>query len=307
MKVEEIISLMRVKPYLIRMGKGKLSKRLHCSPRDIEIARRKVSQPYFVEKKLPKILIFDVETAPMKAYVWNRWNQNISLDATISEWFMIAWSAKWLFSDETMGDVLTPFEAKNEDDSRIVQTLWQLIDRADIIVAHNGKRADVPWINTRFIVNGLNPPSPYHLIDTCEIAKKQFGFSSNKLDALAGYFGIPHKYKTDFQLWKDCLDGVQESLQYMLEYNKKDTEILEEVYLKLRPWIKNHPNCGNLISSEVPICCACGSEHLELIPDKYYYTSIGKYQLFRCTECGAITRGRLNLNFGKNKVTNVGR
>lgn len=173
MKVEEIIKLMRLKPYLIRMGKGKLSKQLNCSPRDIEIARRVVTtRSSFQKRNLPKILIFDVETAPMTAYVWNRWNQNISLDATISEWFLLAWSAKWLFSEETKGDVLTPEEALREDDSRIVVSLWQLIDRADIIVAHNGKKADVPWINTRFILNGLNPPSPYYLIDTCDVARR---------------------------------------------------------------------------------------------------------------------------------------
>ena len=47
--------------------------------------------------KFPKILLFDVETAPMRAYVWGRWKQNISLNETISEWYMLCWSAKWLY------------------------------------------------------------------------------------------------------------------------------------------------------------------------------------------------------------------
>ena len=306
MKKEELISLMKKKPQLLKMGKGSLSKRFRCSKEDILIAKKAVYEDN-IGRRLPKILIFDIETAPMRDYVWSRWNQNISLDATISEWYMLAWSAKWLYSNDVMGEVLTSEEAISEDDNRIVKILWNLIDEADIVIAHNGKKADIPWINTRFILNGLNPPSPYYIIDTCDIAKKQFGFSSNKLDALAGYFGIPHKLKTDFQLWKDCVDGDEKALGYMLEYNKMDTKILEEVYLRLRPWIKGHPNCGNMIDSEIPVCSACGSEDLEELVGQYYYTTIAKYKLYRCKECGAITRGRENLNKGINKVTNIGR
>ena len=44
-----------------------------------------------------------------------------------------------------------------------------------------------------------------------EVAKKNFGFSSNKLDALAGYFGIEHKLGTDFKLWKDARNGDEDS------------------------------------------------------------------------------------------------
>lgn len=304
MNIKEIVKLMIEKPYYIEMGKGKLSKRFKCSPEDIVKARREVKN---FTKKTPRILIFDLETAPLSAWVWGRWQQNVSLDATISEWFILCWSAKWLYSEYTMSDRLTSEEAINEDDSRIVKSLWKLIDEADIIIAHNANQADVKWMNTRFILNGLNPPSSYKVIDTLEVARKEFKFSSNKLDALAGYFNIPHKMDTNFQLWKDCLNGNEEALKYMSDYNIKDVQILEEVYIQLRPWIKNHPNCGNLLSSNIPICSICSSKKLEPIFDKYYYTTVGKYQLYRCKDCGAISRGRVNLNKGINNITSVGK
>lgn len=304
MLINDIVNLMIKKPYLLEMGKGKLAKRFKCTPEDIVKARREAKE---FTRKVPKILIFDLETAPMSAYVWGRWNQNISLDATISEWFMLCWSAKWLYSDEVISYSLTSEEALNEDDSRIVKELWKLINNADIIIAHNAKHADVKWMNSRFIMNELAPPKPYHIIDTLEVAKKNFGFSSNKLDALAGYFGIPHKMETSFKLWKDCLHGDEEALKYMEEYNRVDVEILEQVYIILRPWIKNHPNCGNLLTSDVPVCSICSSKKLELIPDKYYYTSVGKYELFRCKDCGAVSRGRVNLNKGVTNIVAVGR
>ena len=139
---KDIVNLMIKKPYLLEMGKGKLAKRFKCSPDDIVRARREAKE---FTRKIPKILIFDLETAPMSAYVWGRWNQNINLEATISEWFMLCWSAKWLYSNEVMSRRLTSEEAINEDDSRIVKDLWKLINEADIIVAHNAKQADVKW------------------------------------------------------------------------------------------------------------------------------------------------------------------
>lgn len=304
MLFEEIVKLMIKKPYLLEMGKGKLSKMFKCTPDDIVKAKRDARE---FTRKVPKILIFDLETAPMAAYVWGRWNQNINLEATISEWFVLCWSAKWLYSDDIITDRLTSEEAINEDDSRIIKHLWTLINEADIVIAHNAKQADVKWMNSRFILCGLAPPKPYHIIDTLEVAKKNFGFSSNKLDALADYFGIEHKLGTDFKLWKDARNGDEDSLKYMSSYNAKDVEILEQVYIIMRPWIKNHPNCGNLLSSTEPICSICSSKKLELIPDKYYYTSIGKYNLYRCKDCGSISRGRVNLNKGVNTVVAVGR
>ena len=90
-------------------------------------------------KKQPKILIFDIETAPLKSYVWRLWKQDISpLNGMLqSEWFMLTWSAKWLFDDKIMSGKLTSKEAINEDDSRVTKEMWNLFNEADIVIAHN--------------------------------------------------------------------------------------------------------------------------------------------------------------------------
>lgn len=300
--LEKSLKFFRKKPYLLRMGANKVAKQCKVLPQEIIEARKIIQQEAKINRKV-NILIFDIETSPLKAYVWSRWRQNIYLDQTIAEWFMICWSAKWLGSQEVMSDVLTPEEIKKEDDSRIVTSLWTIMDRADIIIAHNGKRFDVPKMNSRFILTGLPPTSPYQQIDTKEIAAKQFGFSSNKLDALAGYFGVVHKDDTDFQLWVDCLEGNEEALSYMETYNIKDVKILEQVYLKLRPWIKNHPNLGLYLEESKEVCPVCGSG--KLIPDgTFYYTSAGKYEVMRCTSCGATSRLRQTV-FPKSKKKNL--
>ena len=250
----------------------------------------------------PKILIFDIETAPMMAYVWSRWKQNIYLDQTISEWFVICWAAKWLGGD-IMGDCISSEEILKQDDKRVVKSLWILFNEADIIIAHNGIRFDTPKMNSRFAIHGLNPPAPYRQIDTKVVAAKQFGFSSNKLDALAGYLGIEHKDDTDFNLWVRCLKGEQDALDYMLKYNKKDVEILEKVYFKLRVWIKNHPNIALYIESDQETCPYCGSEHLDDM-GTFSYTQVSKFSNLRCADCGGIARRRVS-EYPKKKRKNL--
>lgn len=242
---------------------------------------------------LPRILVFDIETSPLKAFVWQHsvWGGNVSDDQVIGEWFMLTWAAKWLYDDEIMSARLTGKEALKEDDSRIVKQMWKLLDEADIVIAHNGDKFDVPNMNTRFVVNGLTPPSPYQRIDTLRIARRQFGFTHNNLDALAKVFGFDVKLDTNFGLWKDAVAGSDEALGYMEDYNKGDVRLLEEVYLKLRPWINSHPNLGLYMISDGSVCPNCGSKDLEWITEKYYYTTANRYPEFRC-KCGAYGHSR---------------
>lgn len=260
----------------------------------IEQLRELVSK----DNQMPKILIFDIETAPMSAFIWKRYKENVSLEQTISESFMLCWSAKWLYEEEVFGDKLTSEEARKEDDFRIVESLYKIISQADIIVAYNGKNFDIPYMNQRFLVYGFNPYTPVQVIDPYETAKTVFRFSSNKMDHIATELGLQNKIKTDFDLWKGCMIGNETSLSQMLKYNKQDVVVLEEIYCRMMPWIKNHPNISNYFEDK-DRCIKCGSENIIKL-NKYFYTPSGKYELYRCRRCGSVFRGKKNLN--KEKV-----
>jgi DNA polymerase elongation subunit (family B) len=247
------------------------------------------------EKRLPKILIFDIETAPMQAFVWKRYKENISLDQTISESFMLCWSAKWLYDEVVLGDCLTQTEALTEDDLRITKSLYDLVNQADILVAYNGRNFDIPYMNQRFLVYGFPPYAPTHIVDPYETAKSVFRFSSNKMDHIATQLGLQNKLKTDFNLWKGCLLGDIKCLENMLTYNKQDVVVLEEIYCQMLPWIKNHPNISNYFDDKER-CVKCGTDKILKLKNKFFYTHSGKYELYRCQECGAIFRGKRNLN-----------
>ena len=238
----------------------------------------------------PKILLLDIETLPIVAYTWGLYKQNLSYENIIKDWCCLSWSAKWLFDDDVLGGVLTSEEAKSRDDSRIIKNVWKLIDQSDVIIAHNCKKFDIKRLNTRFKLNGLKPPMPYQQIDTLEVARKYFSFSSNRLDYIGKIMARDEKLFTDFNLWKKCDQGDYKSLSYMLNYNKKDVLLLEEVYVELRPWIKSHPNMGIYCESKDSVCGNCGSHKLKW--GGAYVTPSGRFSAYRCDNCGAIGRSR---------------
>lgn len=258
---------------------------------------RKIKRKEKKEKsvnKFPKILIFDIETAPLKAYVWRLWKQNINpLNGQLqSEWFMLTYSAKWLFDKNIISEKLNPQEALKEDDSRLVKSLWKLFDEADIIIAHNAKNFDVKIMNTRFLKTQLPSPSHYQIIDTLHHAKKQFSFESNKLDYIAKFLGLGSKIKTNFELWEGCVNGDQDALDAMSKYNDQDVFLLEDVYLKLRPFIKPHPNVTLFFDNEIERCPTCASDKLETVGT--YNTQVSSFNSVRCKCCGSVSRTRKN-------------
>lgn len=240
--------------------------------------------------KLPaKVLLFDIETLPLEVYVWQLKNNDyISPSNIIKDWCVLSWSAKWLFNDKVEFGNLTPYEAIHRDDRRSLQRMWELLDEADICIGHNSVRFDHKKLNTRFLVGGMQRPMYYKTIDTLQVAKQNFAFSSNKLDYINAQLGIHQKSGTDYELWKQCAVGNEEAIKRMVNYNINDVQILEELYVKLRPWITNHPSLRSYISINGDICSNCGSDDLEL--GGWYRTNQNKYQAFRCNNCGSLGR-----------------
>jgi len=239
--------------------------------------------------KGPKILLLDIETAPTSAYVWQLYDTNAI--AVIKDWYVLCYAWKWLDGKKTQVKALPDYSSYSkdrEDDSKLMSDLWKIIDEADIIVAHNGDRFDLPKINARFIIHGLTPPSSYKTVDTLKICRNKFKFDSNKLNDVAKQLGIGSKLAhTGFDLWKGCMAGDLASWNLMKRYNAKDVDLLEEVYLRVRPWARTHPN-ANIFTRE-NACRLCQSYNL--LKRGFNYTTTGKKQAYQCKDCGAWSSG----------------
>jgi hypothetical protein len=248
----------------------------------------------------PNILLLDIETAPIHGNFWKLGKQYIRADQVEEDWFIFGWSAKWLLSDQMMSAFVTPDEARARDDKRIMIEIHELINQADVCIGHNIKKFDIPKLKTRFFLNGLKPPMPFQMLDTLSVAWKEFAFSSAKLQYLSQIILSKEKIKTEFALWVRCEAGEQEALDYMEEYCKKDTELLEEVYIELRPWMTSHPNLPVIMGSTEPCCINCGSYKFT---DEigYYPTAQNRYEAIRCARCGAISHKKKSLLTAKQR------
>ncbi len=230
------------------------------------------------------VLLFDLETSPLVSYTWGTYQQDVI--RVREEWSLLSISWKWLGESKTHALALNDFPNYKPgviDDSDLVQALWDLMDSAAVTVAHNGDKFDTRKANARFIACGLPPPSPSRTIDTLKVARKYFSFTSNRLGDLGQYLGCGTKMETGgFQLWLDVMAGDEKAFARMKKYNKRDVQLLHDVYIKLRPWMTNHPNVAVLIG-ELDACPKCGSLNLTKQGIKHNKTTA--QQQYRCNDC----------------------
>lgn len=249
-----------------------------------------------------RILHFDIETAPMEVYAFHNHPDFIGSQMLKRDWYVICWSANWDDSEKIISYVQTPEEAKNADDKRIVDALWNLMDAADIYVTKNGKRFDMVKMNERFVVNHLPPLTQARHVDTQELLK-QFAFSWKGLDAVRKRMGGEGKVPTDFSWWLACMAGNPKYLKLMSEYCGKDVLENKKLYHDIRSWTNTHPNMGAYSLTGNPCCTVCGSEDLEEL-EVTFKTQTNEYPQYRCRECGHVPRGRKSVQ--KSKVQLVG-
>jgi uncharacterized protein YprB with RNaseH-like and TPR domain len=199
----------------------------------------------------------------------------------------ISWT--WLGEKKTHVASLHEFGV---DESILIGILWNLFDQADIIIAHNGDKFDIKKSTAKFIEYNLSPPSTYKTVDTLKVARRYFKFNSNRLNDLGEHLKLGKKVKTGgFDLWLGCMAGKEESWRLMEKYNKQDVILLEKVYLKLRPFMTNHPNM-NVYNETTHNCPICSSNKMQ--KRGYAHTRTTKYQRWQCLKCFGWSQSSLN-------------
>lgn len=230
-----------------------------------------------------RVAFIDIETAPNLGYTWAKWEQNVISFA--KEWFILSFAVKWAGEKQTTTYGLPDFPGYKRnptDDARLTKKLWEVLDEADLVVAHNGDKFDLRKANARFLAHKLPPPSPYKTVDTLKLARKYFSLNSNKLDDVANTLGVGRKAETGgFQLWLDCMAGKPAAWKKMLHYNAQDVILLEKVYEKLRPWHATHPRINGYYN-----CRVCGSDKLQS-RGRVMTSTKGSQTRFQCQSCAA--------------------
>lgn len=237
---------------------------------------------------MTRILTIDIENRPNLGYIWGLWDQNIGLSQLVEVAETISFAAKWHGAKKV--EFYSTFHHGKEE--MLVQA-HRLLSEADIVVSYNGKSFDMKHLNREFVLAGMAPPAPYAQVDLYQVVKRQFKFSSNKLDHVVQQLGLGAKTQhSGFQLWKECMEGSEKAWALMRKYNKQDVVITEKLYDTLLPWVPAHPSIG-LFEDMADVCPACGSGDLRL--EGRAYTAMGVFQRFQCIDCGKWSRGNKRL------------
>jgi DNA polymerase elongation subunit (family B) len=242
----------------------------------------------------PRILLYDIETSPIVATTWTLFKPVLSHENIIDESRII--SAAWKFYGDSEVQAISVSPKRPKNDKPVVETLHNVIKSSDVLVAHNGDKFDLRKFNARAIFHGLSPLPSIPTIDTLKVARKVFAFNSNRLDYLGQFLCGTGKIPTTYDLWLRVMAGDEGAMEEMIEYNKMDIIVLEKVYEKLRPYIRNHPNAS--LYADISCCPVCASQ--SLIKRGFKYQKTTKRQQLQCKECGAWCSGKF---IGRSEVS----
>ncbi len=233
--------------------------------------------------------MYDIENAYLIGGAWEIFEANII--EVFQPPYILCVAYKWLGEKKTHFISIPDFHGNNpkgrwgykpEQEKEVITAFHKVMDEADFLCGHNADNFDFKKLNTAFLKYGLPPTKPTKMIDTLKAARKIAKFPSNKLDELGHTLGVGRKLPhTGKHLWTSCMKGDPASWKMMKAYNIQDVLLLERVYLKLRPYITNHPDISVVTHSRV--CRSCGSKNLQ--KRGWHFTKSKKTQRLQCKDC----------------------
>ena len=233
----------------------------------------------------PRIILWDVETTHNVVAAFQlRDNDYIPHQNILRERYIVC--AAWkTFGTQRVHSVSTlddpkRFKENPHDDRHVIQTLHRVLSDADVLVAHNGDQFDLKMVEGRILIHGMEPLPPKATVDTLKVARRRFRLNCNRLDYLGQILGLGRKKETKPGLWLDVLQGDPTAIKTMLRYNRQDVLLLEQVFLKLRPYVAHHVN--REMFGDIG-CPRCGS--LKVQSRGVYRAITRTYQRFVCLAC----------------------
>lgn len=206
-----------------------------------------------------KRLFFDIETSFCQGHFWRSgWNQTIHPHQITEHAKIISIHWKWEGDDKVHH---VHWGLKKQCDKKPLEKFIKVLNSADEVITHNGKKFDTPWLRTRAIYHGLDFSHTYNEIDTYKLAKKYLNLPSYSLKEVCNYYGLEAKKDAGgIQTWVDVVyKKSQEALDHLLYYGDGDIISLEAVYNKLRPYIQPNMHYAVLRGNEKFHCPNCGA------------------------------------------------
>lgn len=242
------------------------------------------------EKK--RVLFFDIETSPLKAWVWRLGEQVVRHDQLVEghEKYNII-CLTWCWNDGEGANVID-WGYEEQDAKRIITKFDELVMEADIVIGKNSDKFDNRHMNWMRMQHKLPPmPDWVNLTDDLEKQmRKHFGgaIPSHSLDYLSKFFGLGGKDHMEFQDWLDIVEkhptrGLP-ALQKMCDYGMKDVLDTRKVWELVEAYIT--PKYKKVSVGSGLGCNVCGHTGLVKNGTKYNYKDGTVYQRWYCKHHG---------------------
>lgn len=220
----------------------------------------------------PKIMLFDIEASSLEA--------SFGHTLCFGYKYLGAKRAKVL----SLADFNTPGPGKEPDANLLPKVHDLLTNRADIIITYYGKEYDRKFLNTRMLMVGLAPLPPLSSehIDLYFTARGNLKLHSNRLQAVSEALGCPmSKTPVRADTWRLAQRGDPKAMAYVVKHCRLDVDILEWCYMKLRPFVRQHPPR----SADRGACRVCAGTSWENLGTRFRYGQ--QDRRLRCRGCGA--------------------
>jgi hypothetical protein len=231
----------------------------------------------------PKVLVYDLETTPVLAWVWSCGEQVVrhgQLQEPHNQTKIICITYRWLHEKKAKALV---FDLKTLSDKAILIEFSKLAREADVIIGKNNARFDDKHVNFRLFQNDL-PPIPDLANKSDDLEKwmrRTFNMQSYALDYFAKLRTGEGKIKMEMGDWLDIVVRKdKKALDKMVKYGKKDADDTAELILQVKPYVTPKHSMASFHGK--PCCINCGSTNL--IKDGTRFLSGIKKQRFFCND-----------------------
>lgn len=124
-------------------------------------------------------------------------------------------------------------------DKKLVRLIKARLEEFTVLVAHNCKLFDIPYLNTRLLKWGLPSLEARHHIDTYQVLKPKLRTSSKSQAALLSFLELPQqKMSLPPSIWQEAMTN-KKALQQLVDRCETDCIGLEQLYKRTRHLIKD--------------------------------------------------------------------
>lgn len=240
----------------------------------------------------PKVLFFDIETKPVRAWLWHTGKQVVR-HAQICDgerFDIICIAYKWL--DKGKIHVLD-WGLHAQNSAKMLQEFVAVLETADVVIAQNGDAFDIKQLNTQRLIHKQRPIAWPTSEDTRKMIRRHFYVTSSSLEYISKLLVGAGKDRIEFADWIDVIVYKKaKALEKMKRYCKNDVLRLFQVWKKIAPYCEprfNRALKNPEVNNHKFACANCGSK--SLMRDGTRGLRSGLFQRYRCKVCYAIRLG----------------